>query len=217
MPGTPPKPRAEPEYEGDYRPAASDNPLAHLAPVNVRVEPADLSYLLQLADALNTTLDLQTLLNRTSELVRAIISYRIFAIFLLTDRTHELRVRFQIGHSKDVEKMHFPLGKGIVGQVALTSQAILLNDVTASPDYISVNPDVRSELSVPLIAKNRLIGVIDLESEKAGFFRPEHLQILARLAVGDPAAQTDDCRRVFDSRHDGDCMGVVRSQRRRRR
>ena len=76
-----------------------DNPLAHLDPVNVRVEPADLTYLVQLADALNTTLDLQTLLNRTSELVRAIINYRIFAILLLNDRTHELRMRFQIGHT----------------------------------------------------------------------------------------------------------------------
>src|SRR5438105_11007935 len=119
MPGSSPKLRPEPEFEGDYRPASSGNPLAHLDPVNVRVEPADLSYLVQLADALNTTLDLQTLLNRTSELVRAIIDYRIFAILLLNDRTHELRIRFQIGHTKEVERMRFPLGRGVVGQVAL--------------------------------------------------------------------------------------------------
>src|SRR4051812_35012976 len=177
-----PKPPAGSDFEGDYRPAASDNPLAHLDPVNVRVEPADLSYLVQLADALNTTLDLQTLLNRTSELVRAIINYRIFAIFLLNDRTHELRMRFQIGHSKEAERMRFPLGRGVVGQVALTRQSILLNDVTTSPIYIAANPDVRSELTVPLIAKNRLIGVIDLESEKAGYFRPEHLHLLTLTA-----------------------------------
>ena len=182
MAGSPPKHRAEPEFEGDYRPAPSDNPLAHLDPVNVRVEPADLTYLVQLADALNTTLDLQTLLNRTSELVRAIINYRIFAIFLLNDRTHELRMRFQIGHTKEAERMRFPLGKGVVGQVALTRQSILLNDVSTSPIYIAANPDVRSELAVPLIAKNRLIGVIDLESEKTGYFRPEHLHLLTLTA-----------------------------------
>src|ERR1700758_908040 len=160
MPDSSSKLPSEPDYEGDYRPVASDNPLAHLDPVNVRVEPADLSYLVQLADALNTTLDLQTLLNRTSELVRAIINYRIFAILLLNDRTHELRVRFQIGHTPEVERMRFPLGKGVVGQVALTRQAILLNDVSTSEFYVATNPDVRSELAVPLIAKNRLIGVI---------------------------------------------------------
>jgi phosphoserine phosphatase RsbU/P len=177
-----PSPPAEPEYEGDYRPAQSTNPLAHLDPVNVRVEPADLTYLVQLADALNTTLDLQTLLNRTSELVRAIINYRIFAIFLLNDRTHELRMRFQIGHTQEAERMRFPLGKGVVGQVALTRQAMLLNDVSSSPAYIAANPDVRSELAVPLIAKNRLIGVMDLESEQAGYFRPEHLHLLTLTA-----------------------------------
>ncbi|HEY3629066.1 MAG TPA: SpoIIE family protein phosphatase [Terracidiphilus sp.] len=182
MAGSPPRQPPEHEFEGDYRPAPSDNPLAHLDPVNVRVEPADLTYLVQLADALNTTLDLQTLLNRTSELVRAIIHYRIFAIFLLNDRTHELRMRFQIGHTKEAERMRFPMGRGVVGQVALTRQAILLNDVSTSPIYIAANPDVRSELAVPLIAKNRLIGVIDLESEKTGYFRAEHLHLLALTA-----------------------------------
>src|SRR5579859_1616950 len=177
MAGSPPK-SPEPEYEGDYRPAHSDNPLAHLDPVNVRVEPADLSYLVQLADALNTTLDLQTLLNRTSELVRAIINYRIFAILLLNDRTHELRMRFQIGHTPEVERMRYPLGKGVVGQVALTRQPMLLNDVSKSPAYFSANPDVKSELAVPLIAKNRLIGVMDIESEELNYFRPEHLHLL---------------------------------------
>src|SRR5258708_4771074 len=136
-----PPPPAEPEYEGDYRPAPSANPLAHLDPVNIRVEPADLAYLVQLADALNTTLDLQTLLNRTSDLVRAIIHYRIFAIFLLNDRTQELRMRFQIGHTPEAERMTFPIGKGVIGQVALSRVPMMLNDVRQAPEYIAANPD----------------------------------------------------------------------------
>jgi sigma-B regulation protein RsbU (phosphoserine phosphatase) len=172
----------EPELEGDYRPAGPTNPFAHLDPINVRVESADVAYLMQLAEALNTTLDLQTLLTRTSELVHAVIHYRIFAILLLNDRTHELRMRFQIGHTPQVERTRIPLGKGVVGQVALTRQPVLLNDVTASEDYLPAAPDVRSELAVPLIAKNRLIGVMDLESEEAGYFRPEHLHVLTLTA-----------------------------------
>jgi sigma-B regulation protein RsbU (phosphoserine phosphatase) len=135
-----------------------------------------------MADTLNTTLDLQTLLVRTSELVRAVIHYRIFAILLLNDRTHELRMRFQIGHTPEIERARFPMGKGVVGQVALTRLPILLNDVSTSPHYFSVNPEVRSELAVPLIAKNRLIGVMDLESEQAGYFQPEHLHLLTLTA-----------------------------------
>ncbi|MGH9605172.1 MAG: SpoIIE family protein phosphatase [Terracidiphilus sp.] len=179
---TPPSPLERHDFEGDYRPAPADNPHAHLDPVNARIEPVDAAYLMKLTDALNTTLDLETLLNRTSELVRAVIHYRIFAIFLLNDRTNDLRMRFQIGHTPQAARMRFPLGKGVVGQVALTRQPVLLNDVAKDENYIAANLEVRSELAVPLIAKNRLIGVLDLESEQEGFFRPEHLHTLTVTA-----------------------------------
>jgi phosphoserine phosphatase RsbU/P len=178
MPDEAQAPPAVHEYEGDYRPAGN----AAIDPANPRVVPVDAAYLMKLTDTLNTTLDLQTLLSRTSELVRALIQYRIFAIFLLNDRTHELGMRFQIGHTPQVARTRIPLGKGVVGQVALTRQAILVNDVTKDERYISANPETRSELAVPLIAKNRLIGVLDLESEQEGYFRPEHLSTLTLTA-----------------------------------
>ena len=178
----PPPPDTGPEFEGDYRPPDAANPSAHLDPVNARVETTDLNYLVRLADALNTTLDLETLLNRTAELVRAVIPYRIFAIFLLNDRTHDLRMRFKIGHTEQTQRTRVPLGRGVVGQVAMTRQSILLNDVSASDIYLTANPDVRSELAVPLVAKNRLIGVMDIESEHANYFREEHLHLLTLTA-----------------------------------
>ena len=101
------------EFEGDYRPAES----SRIDSANIRVETADLAYLVQMADTLNTTLDLQTLLSRTAEMVRAIIPYKIFAILLLNDRTQDLRMRFQIGHTPEVERMKFPLGKGVAGPI----------------------------------------------------------------------------------------------------
>jgi sigma-B regulation protein RsbU (phosphoserine phosphatase) len=178
----PPSPPEQHEFEGDYRPADSANPTAHLDPVNARVETTDVAYLAQLSETLNTTLDLETLLNRTSELVRAVIDYRIFAILLLNDRTRDLRMRFQIGHTPETERIRIPIGRGVIGQVALTRQAILLNDVSISDIYIAANPEVRSELAVPLIAKNRLIGVMDIESEQANYFRAEHLHLLTLTA-----------------------------------
>jgi phosphoserine phosphatase RsbU/P len=182
MPTPPPSSSRETEFEGDYRPPDSQNPHAHLDPTNIRIEIADLTFLTHMADALNTTLDLQTLLNRASELVRSIIPYRIFSILLLNERTNEMRMRFQIGHTPEAQRMRFPLGKGIVGQVALTRQPMLVNDVTTVKDYVPASPDVRSELTVPLIAKNRLIGVLDIESEQIGFFKPEHLHLLTLTA-----------------------------------
>ena len=79
-------------------------------------------FLIRLADTLNTTLDLKTLLERTASLVRAVIDYRIFAILLFNDRTNDLRMRFQIGHKPEVERMRIRMGQGIVGEVAQSRQ-----------------------------------------------------------------------------------------------
>nr|WP_252263598.1 GAF domain-containing SpoIIE family protein phosphatase [Paracidobacterium acidisoli] len=138
--------------------------------------------MIRLADALNTTLDLQTLLERTASLVRAVIDYRIFAILLLNDRTGDLRMRFQLGHTPEVERMRIKIGQGVVGDVAQRREPILLNDVTQVSNYINANPDVRSELAVPLIVKNRLIGVIDIQSEQPGYFSTEHQRLLTLTA-----------------------------------
>jgi len=178
----PPSPPESTEFEGDYRPADPGNPSAHIDPINARIETADLTYLVRMADALNTTLDLETLLNRTAELVRSIIDYRIFAILLMNDRTHELRMRFHIGHTPETTRVRVPPGRGVVGHVAMTRKPILLNDVSTSEIYIAANPEVRAELAVPLIAKNRLIGVMDIESEQTNYFRPEHLHLLSLTA-----------------------------------
>jgi sigma-B regulation protein RsbU (phosphoserine phosphatase) len=173
-----PENRRAPELEGDYRPAAGN----YLDPINARIETTDLSFLLRFTEALNTTLDLRTLLKRTSELIRTVIQYRIFAILLLDESGKELRMRFQIGHTPEVERMTFPLGHGVVGQVAQSRNAILINDVTKAENYISANDAVRSELAVPLINKNKVIGVLDLESEELDYFRPEHLHLLTLTA-----------------------------------
>ncbi len=164
-------------YEGDYRPASAI-PLRN----EPRIDAVQGDFLTRLADALNTTLDLQTLLHRVADLVRAVIEYRIFAILLLNDRTNELRMRFQIGHSADVERMRIRLGEGVVGQVAERREAMLINDVSVLSNYIDANSQVRSELAVPLVSKNRVIGVIDIQSEQLDYFRPDHLHLLQLTA-----------------------------------
>jgi sigma-B regulation protein RsbU (phosphoserine phosphatase) len=171
--------RAEHTWEGDYRPVSADAPPR---PPEVHVDPLQTEFLVRLADTLNTTLDLKTLLERTASLVRAVIDYRIFAILLINDRTNDLRMRFQIGHRPEIERLRIRMGHGIVGQVAQTRQPMLLNDVTQAANYINANPEVRSELAVPLITKNRVIGVIDIQSEQANYFKPEHLHLLQLTA-----------------------------------
>jgi sigma-B regulation protein RsbU (phosphoserine phosphatase) len=179
-------PRQDPEakpaehgWEGDYRPVS---PEASQRPVQVQVDPLQTEFLVRLADTLNTTLDLKTLLERTASLVRAVIDYRIFAILLYNDRTHDLRMRFQIGHKPEIERMRIRMGEGIVGEVAQSRQPMLVNDIAQAHNYINANPEVRSELAVPLITRNRMIGVIDIQSEQLNYFKQEHLHLLTLTA-----------------------------------
>jgi len=146
-------------------------------------------FLVEVADVVNTTLDLDTLLQRTAELVRRVIEYEIFAILLLNEKTQELRIRFQIGHTPDVaERLRVKVGEGVTGRAAKTREAVLVNDVGAEPSYIQGVAGVGSELAVPLIVKNKVIGVIDLEAPQAGYFTEEHRRLLtlvaSRIAAG---------------------------------
>jgi phosphoserine phosphatase RsbU/P len=165
-------------FEGDYRPSSESSPQ----PASTKVDPLQTEFLLRLANALNTTLDFQTMMHRTADLVRAVIDYKIFAILLLNERTNDLRMRFQIGHTAEAERLRIRVGQGVVGRAAEHREAILLQDVREETNYISANPDVRSELAVPLVVKNRVIGVLDLQSEQVGYFQQEHLRLLQLTA-----------------------------------
>jgi sigma-B regulation protein RsbU (phosphoserine phosphatase) len=139
--------------------------------------------LLEVADVLATSLDLDTTLRRVAEVVRKVIDYEIFAILLLNEKTQELRIRFQIGYPTDVaERARVKLGEGVTGKAAQSRQAVLVDDVTQDPTYIAGLPNVRSELAVPLITKNRVIGVIDLEARDPGYFNEEHSRLLTLVA-----------------------------------
>ena len=91
-------------------------------------------------------------------------------------------MRFQTGHTADVERIRIKLGRGVTGQAALERHSILAQDVSSLDNYINANPEVRSELAVPLIVKNKVIGVIDLQSETPGFFNEDHLRLLELVA-----------------------------------
>jgi len=147
------------------------------------VAPPEIDFLIELADALNSTLELDGLLQRVAALVRRVIDYEIFAILLLNERKQEMRMRFHIGHAPEVaERLRVPVGRGITGQAAQRRQAVRVDDVTRESNYINAHPAVRSELAVPLIAKDRVIGVIDIQSSSVGYFTEEHERLLTLVA-----------------------------------
>src|ERR1700749_800074 len=137
------------------------------------------SYLLEVADAVNTTLDLNTLLQRVAEMLKRFIDYEVFAILLLNERTQELRIRFQVGHPPDVaERIQIKVGQGVTGKAVELREPVLVNDVRSEENFINSAPGVRSELAVPLIAKNKVIGVLDVEAAQPDAFNEEHVRLL---------------------------------------
>src|ERR1700726_3269095 len=150
--------------------------------------------LLEVSDVMATSLDLDTTLRRVAEIVRKVIDYEIFAILLLNEKTQELRFRFQVGYpSEFAERSRIKVGEGVTGQAAQLRQAVLIDDVTLDPRYIEAVPNVRSELAIPLITKNRVIGVIDIEAREPNYFNEEHVRVLtlvaSRMAAGIENAQ----------------------------
>jgi sigma-B regulation protein RsbU (phosphoserine phosphatase) len=155
--------------------------------------PAE-SLLLDVADVLATSLDLDTTLRRVAEVVRKVIDYEIFAILLLNEKTQELRFRFQTGYPPEfADRTRVKVGEGVTGIAAQSHQAVLINDVREDSRYIEAVPNVCSELAIPLITKNRVVGVIDIEAREPGAFSEEHVRLLtlvaSRMAAGIENAQ----------------------------
>ena len=142
-----------------------------------------LSLLLEVSEQINSTLDLEELMAHVAGLVKRVIDYEVFAILLLNEKTEELKVRFSLGHPEETTKrLRIKVGDGIVGCAAATRRTVRVGDVRKDPAYIQSLPAVRSELAVPLITKNRLIGIVDLEAQWPDFFTEQHQNLLVLLA-----------------------------------
>jgi sigma-B regulation protein RsbU (phosphoserine phosphatase) len=142
-----------------------------------------LTLLMEVSEQITSTLDLEVLMVRIAEIVKRVINYKAFAILLLNERTQELRIRSSVGHLEErVRTLRIRVGNGIVGRAAQERRSILVNDVRGEPSYIESMPSIQSELAIPLILKNRVIGVIDLEADTPGFFTDQHVNLLELLA-----------------------------------
>ena len=127
-------------------------------------------------------LQLDELLTRIANLTKRLIDYRTFGILLLNEEAGELEMKVAVSYG-DAERMRrVQLGVGLVGYSALHKEAVLVPDVSKDPRYINVVDDARSELVIPLMLKDRCIGVFDLESPELDAFTKNHVEILTLLA-----------------------------------
>src|SRR5204863_402305 len=137
-----------------------------------------------IARELTSILNLDQLLKRIAELLSRLIDYQMFSILLLDASGEKLQHRFSLRFQENIQLKHdVPLGKGIVGHAAQHKHAVLVPDVSKDPRYVLSNPETRSELAVPLIYKDKVIGVLDLEHTRRGFFTDDHKRTVTTLAA----------------------------------
>jgi sigma-B regulation protein RsbU (phosphoserine phosphatase) len=130
----------------------------------------------------SSILNLDELLRRIAETIRSLIPYDAFGVFLVDPPNEVLRSRFSVRYDQRVHLESIPLGKGITGAAVESREPVRVLDTAADPRYISSHPGIRSELAVPLIVQDRVVGVLDVESEHISFFTEDHERTLLTLA-----------------------------------
>src|SRR5262249_12268298 len=125
---------------------------------------------------------LDELLTRIAAAVRTIMSFDAFSIFLIDAERKVLRHRFSVRYDQRVNIDNIPMGNGITGAAAEARETVRVLDTATDPRYIASHPEIRSEMAMPLMVQDRVVGVLDLESERLGYFTEDHQRTLALLA-----------------------------------
>jgi len=188
----------------------TDSPVETPAQEAVAEIPAEtLATLVEIGEELNSSLDLDQVLEKAAGLVRRLVPYEIFGILLLDPAAQELKFRFGIGHSQEVvDTWRIPVGKGITGTAALTGQPVLVGDVNKDPRYLRAIESVRSEVAVPLILEGRVTGVLDIQSRELNSFTREQQQVLA-LVASRLAVAIENARLYESARRQAETLRVL--------
>lgn len=143
--------------------------------------------ILEISRALNEehhpTVLFQLIVDRATELMGASSG----SVILVDPKSGILRIEAERGLGEDVkETVRLSLGEGITGWVAKEGQAVLVPDVNKDPRYVIANPQVQSEMAVPIKWGSDVVGVLNLDHYQTYGFADEDLELLE--AFGSAAA-----------------------------
>ncbi|GAC1632604.1 MAG: hypothetical protein NVS9B14_06040 [Candidatus Acidiferrum sp.] len=170
-------------------------PAPAIAPANPAVPPLFLStpeqaktltLLYDISRELTSILDRDALLRGIAQHVKKIVDYHVFTVMLWNERTQLLEGVFALHYDDTIaSRFRIPLGEGVTGAAAANRTPIRVPDVKLEPRYIHCESShgVRSELVIPLLLQDRLIGVLDLESTEPHSFTEEHERLLSSLSA----------------------------------
>lgn len=152
-----------------------------------------LKALIHIGQELASTVDLEELLNRILRISREVFHFENAIIRLLDADRGILTTAASYGYMEDAVQQEIRVGQGVMGRVAATGQPILVADVHCLPDYVMGIKGARSELAVPLVSREKVIGVFNVESPHPHAFCEEDVAPLMTMA-GQAAIAIENAR-----------------------
>lgn len=146
-------------------------------------------------------LELEELLNRIAALIKRVIQYEILGIFIFRPELQVLELKVAVGYAREAvdQWRNLPLGTGLLGHAALERKTLLSANLPNDPRAISARTAdgrwTQSEVAVPLVYRDRLLGGLVVESCDPGYFKPDRVQILETL--GSQIALSIDNAQLF--------------------
>jgi diguanylate cyclase (GGDEF)-like protein len=133
--------------------------------------------------AVLSTFDLDEVLQRILAIAHDYFHLRNVAIVLLDGQTQELYVRSQIGWDAGQDQVRMGLGEGLTGAAALKKQPVYAPDVSQDSRYFCSAKSTRSELAIPLMVRDEVVGVLDCQSDRLDHFNPETIDLLTLFST----------------------------------
>ena len=141
-----------------------------------------LGELLPIVAEISGVLDPEELLPAIARQLRRIVDYRLLDIFL-PEKDGTLVPAYVEGYEAAVGgRLRIRPGEGIVGTAAQLREPLFVPDVSKDPRYLGVVPGVRAEFAIPLIHRDRLVGVLNVEGPDPAAYPPEARAALIVLA-----------------------------------
>ncbi|HEY3929518.1 MAG TPA: diguanylate cyclase [Candidatus Koribacter sp.] len=133
------------------------------------------------SQAVLSTFELDKVLEQILTIVRDYFHLEGASILLLDKERAELDVRLAFG--KQPLKAEIPLGKGLIGLAAMNKLPIYSPDVSNDPRYLNVVPSTKSEVAIPIIVRDEVVGVLDCQSDEVNFFDTETIDLLTLFST----------------------------------
>jgi len=135
------------------------------------------------SQAVLSTVDLDEVLQRILVIARDYFHLQNVAILLLDKETNELCVHSQIGWDTGMDQIRVHVGQGITGTAAKQKRPFYAPDVTTESKYVASSRTTKSELAIPLMVRDEVVGVLDCQSEKADHFDRDTIDLLTLFST----------------------------------